>query len=238
MPNPLIPGPEFPNVAQLPGVPQLARASAVVGNISLAVGAVQSFLGLAAQQKPAWGVFLARKGTGVLTRSNIGDPVITPDNFTEFGVHASWKLSTFPIQDGAFSSYNKVVIPRTVSLKMTKGGTVQQRTQLLAQIAGIAKDTNFYNILVPEGVYLDFNVESTVLRRVGQTGAYYFADLEIIFQNIRSVTGQYSTTTANTTNAQNPVATPPQNLGTQSPQTAVPTSVAQAAATAIANTPH
>lgn len=226
MPNPVIPLPEFPNVPQLPGVPQLARASAFFNNVTLAASAVQQFLWAATQIKPTWGLFGAT-----------GKIVISPDNYLGFENSNDWKISDFPLQDGKFSAYNKVIIPYTASVKITKGGSLTQRKTLLQQLDSISGDTNLYKLLTPEKSYMAINIASYKIRRMGAEGAYYFADLEIFFRNINAVSSQYSTTSANTVNAKNANATPAQNLGTLSPITAVPGSVAASAATAIANTP-
>lgn len=226
MPNPVIPVPEFPNVPKLPGVPQLARASAFVNNVSLAVGAISKFLWASTQTKPTWGLFNAA-----------GKIVISPDNYLGFENSNDWKISDFPLQDGQFSAYNKVIIPFTASVKITKGGTLSQRKTLLQQLDQISGDTNLYRLLTPEKSYMNINVSTYRIRRMGNEGAYYFADLEIFFRNIQTVTSQYSTTTANTSNAQNPNATPPQNLGTQSPLAVVPGSVSAAVAASIVATP-
>lgn len=216
MPNPIINVPEFPNVAQLPGVPQLVRANQAVNTVRLAVGAVSSFLGTAAGAKPAWGIFDAN-----------GNLVIQPDSFLEFDNSNEWKIADFPVQDGNFESYNKVVIPYTSSVKLSKGGSLQDRKTLLDKVASIAGDTKLYRILTPEKSYPSVNVLRYAIRRMGREGAYFFADLEIFFRNIQSAPSQYSSTTANTVNAQNPAATPSQNLGNQLAQSGVPASVQQ-----------
>lgn len=226
MPNPVIPLPEFPTVPQLPGVPQLARASAFFNNVTLATSAIQQFLWSSTQVKPTWGLFNAA-----------GAVVISPDNYLGLENSNDWKVSDFPLQDGQFSAYNKVVIPFTVSVKITKGGSLQQRKTLLQQLDAIAGDTNVYKLIVPEKSYLKLNITSYRQRRMGSEGAYYFADLEIFFRNIQASPSQYSSTTANTINAQNPNATPPQNLGVQSAVTTVSAVTSAQAAAAIANTP-
>lgn len=216
MPNPIINVPEFPNVAQLPGVPQLVRANQAINTVRLAVGAVSQFLGAATAAKPTWAILDAN-----------GNVIIQPDSFLDFDNSNEWKIADFPIQDGEFSSYNKVVIPYTASVKLSKGGSLQDRKNLLDKIQSIAGDTNLYSILTPEKQYPDVNILRYAIRRLGREGAYFFADLEIFFRNIQSVSSQYSTTTANTVNAQNPAATPSQNLGNQLAQATVPASVQQ-----------
>lgn len=227
MPNPIIPLPKFPNVAQLPGVPQLMRASQAIGTIQLAVGAVQHFLGQAAQVGPTWGIF-----------DDAGNLAIKPDNFLGFNNSNEWNLPTFPLQDGEFSSYNKVKLPGESSVKISKGGSLQDRKNLLNKIATMAGDTRLYSILTPEVSYPSVNIRRYSIRRQGREGAYYFADLEIFFRVIQQTTSQYSSTDANTANAINPVALPTINLGTQFPQVNVLPSVQSAVNTALANTPH
>lgn len=222
MPNPIIPLPRFPQVAQLPGVPQLVRASQAVNTIQLAVGAIQKFLGSPSKQL-VWGVF-----------DQDGNAVIRPDSYQGFENQNRWRISQFPIQDGDFQSYNKVIIPRVITLKITQGGSLQQRTTLLAALQAIGGDTNLYNIIVPEGIYLNFNCEGYTLRRMGREGAYFFADLDVHFTNIKQATSVYSTTTANTANAKNPAALPVQNLGTQLPQLTLLPSVRDAVNAAVA----
>ena len=227
MPNPLIPLPQFPNVAQLPGVPQLVRANQAIGTVKLAVGAVQKFLGQAAQAGPSWGIF-----------DDKGNLALQPDNFLDFDSSSDWNLPTFPLQDGEFSNYNKVKLPREDSVKITKGGSLQDRKNLLDKLESIAGDTKLYSILTPEKTYPAVNIRRYTIRRLGREGAYYFADLEIYFRSIQQTTSQYSTTAANTANAQNPAATPSFNLGTQFPQLTVPPSVQSIVKTVIANAPN
>lgn len=216
MPNPIIPLPQFPNVAQLPGVPQLVRANQAINTVTLAVGAIQHFLGPAASVGPTWGLF-----------DSVGNLVIQPDSILGFENQNSWRISDFPLQDGEFASYNKVKLPYTAALKLTKGGTVQDRKNLLDKIQSIAGDTRVYTILSPEKSYPTVNIENYRIRRMGKEGAYFFADLEIFFRNIQSTPSQYSDTTANTANATNPVALPTTNLGTQLPGITVPSAVQQ-----------
>lgn len=222
MPNPIIPLPRFPQVAQLPGVPQLVRANQAINTIQLAAGAIQKFLGSPSKQL-VWGVF-----------DQDGNAVIQPDSYQGFDNQNRWKISQFPIQDGDFQSYNKVVIPRTITLKLTQGGSLQQRSTLLAAIQAISADTNLYNIISPEGTYLNFNCEGSTLRRMGRDGAYFFADLDVHFTNIKQATSVYSATTANTAGALNPSALPAQNLGTQLPKLIVELPIRDAVNSAVA----
>lgn len=225
MPNPIIPVPKFPNVPKLPGVPQLIRANQAIGTVQLAVGAIQKFLGNSSAKR-IWGI----------TDQN-GNLIIKPSSYLGFDNQQTWKISDFPLQDGDFSTYNKVVIPPTIVLKIAQGGSFSDRANLLAKLSSIGGDFNLYNILVPEGTYINYNCEGFTIRRMGSSGAYYFADLDVHFRKIKQTTSQYSSTTANTSNAKNPPALPAQNQGTQSPQTAVPPAVQAAVQKLITTLP-
>jgi hypothetical protein len=226
MPNPIIPLPEFPNVAKLPGVPQLVRASAAINTVQLAVGAVSKLLGLAST-KAVWGIF-----------DQSGNAVIQPSSYLGFSNDNSWRIASFPLQDGEYSNYNKVVNPPTVSLRIAQGGTLQDRTNLLATLKRIGGGLQKYNILVPEGTYLNYSIERYAIHRMGASGAYYFSDLEIFFQNIQETPSQYSNTSASTINAINPTALPTVNLGTQLTQLTVPQSVQNAVNSAVTSAPN
>lgn len=206
--------PPFPQIPALPGVPQLARSvlfppppTPTLGN-----NAPAGTLWRAGQSGPTWGVFLKSK------------LVLQPDSIVDFDNRNEWRVSDFPVQAGAFASYNKVTVPFEISVKMTKGGTQAQRSAFLDQLDTIAGDLNLYTILTPERSYLNVNITRYELARRGVGGAFWFNDVEVFFRQIRTVAAQYTTTAAAMQNAQNADAQPPTNTGviqTQPPPTGV-----------------
>lgn len=93
----------------------------------------------------AWGIYFG------------GAPVIIADNVVEVQYRQQWSISDFPVERGAFESYDKVQIPYDARLRFTAGGSAANRTAMLASIAAIAGDTNLYDVVTPEAVYLSCN---------------------------------------------------------------------------------
>jgi hypothetical protein len=216
-----VPLPPFPNVPQLPGVPQLARSLLFPTSISITLGtpATQGALWQASQAAPVWGIF-----------DQDNNQVVTPDSVADFGWRQEFRVSNFPVQQGQFASYNRVLLPFESSIILTKGGTLSERQTFLQQIDAIAAAGNIqlYNIATPEKSYIDVTITRAELSRRGKDNAYYF-DVELFFVQVISVNAQYTTTgTTSTADAQEPSAVPTANNGLSS--ASVPSPAVQAAA--------
>lgn len=231
MPLPIIPVPPYPNVLNLPGVPQLVRTVAPFYTqlkVTLGVQAVQSQLWASSKAAPTWGIF---DSTG--TRQ-----VITPDSVLNFDNRNDWRVSDFPVEQGQFASYNKVILPPEYSVRLTKGGSLSDRTAFLQQIATISGDLNKYILVTPERSYPSINVLRNEVTRRGAEGAYFLAEVDIFFREVVEVTPQYSSTTANTANAQNVAAQPATNQGLLQPVTLTDPGVSASVTAALAGAPN
>jgi hypothetical protein len=230
MPLPNISKPQYPNVPALLGVPQLVRiALNQPPNYTQLVAQTtkqQALLSAAAMNPPSWGIFNLSAGL---------DPVVLPDSIYAFDQSQEWKTPDFVLQNGGFASYDKVTLPFELSVRLNKGGSLADRTQMLNAIDAIAGDTNLYAILTPEKTYLNCNIRRTELVRRSKEGAY-FIEVDVFFRQINQVSAQYSISTADTTNAKSPAATPSVSLGNVQPSTNVPAAATAAAQTAITNT--
>jgi hypothetical protein len=223
----------FPNVPALPGVPQLARASqaalTAIGP-ALSGAAAVGALWRALFVTPQWGIYKqvpppsAPDADGLVTVTVKGNltPVVTPDSVLEFGYRNEFDVSDYPIQDGAFASYNKVANPFETSVRLSKGGSQADRQQFLAQIEQIMGTLDMYYILTPEKTYNNINPYRYELTRRGANGAYFLTEVDLYFREIRTVTAQYTQTSTVTTNAQQASAQPVQNTGTVNGGTSTP----------------
>lgn len=216
--------PQFPNVALLPGVPQLARSLLLQALTPPALGfaANPDVLWHATQTAPIWGVF---DGNGNL--------VVQPDSIMDFGWRKENRIGNFPIQQGQFGTYNRVGLPFESSITLTKGGDLASRSAFLQQIDVLVAQANInlYTIRTPEKSYVDVSVTRAELSRRGKDNAFYF-DVELYFIEIAQVAAQYSTAVTPIANAQPPSAVPTVNQGLNNPQ--VPsTAVQKSALTAI-----
>ena len=198
--------PDFPNVPNLPGVPQVARLlGAVNAPVNTILEAANTVLGLLTSA-PVWGIY-----------DQNNNKVVSPDSFADFSNRNEWNVVSFPVQAGSFASYNKVVVPFEISLRMRKGGTLSERTDFINQIAAIAADTNLYTVVTPEIAYENVNVTRYEVTRRGAGGAYYLAEVDIFLVQILQVTPQYTNTSLATQNAQDPSALPAGNQGNLPP---------------------
>jgi hypothetical protein len=208
----LIPANPFPNVPNLPGVPQIKRSAQFPPSPAPGLGspAAMGTLWASTQSAPVWGIF------------NGATAVVTPDSIINFGYKHSTNLPDYPIQQGAFGSFNRVSLPFETSVTMTKGGSLADRNAFLAQVDAI--DTGpgallLYTIVTAEKSYLNCNVMDVELTRRGAANAAWF-DVEVRFRQIFPVSVQFSTSTNATSLAfaQDPSATPFVNQGLVQPQ--------------------
>lgn len=230
MPLPNILVPKFPNVAALPGVPQLVRTIAAYYadlQVTRGVQAAQSALWQASKIAPTWGIFNSK-----------GVRVVVPDNVLNFDNRNEWRVSDFPVQLSAFASFNKVLLPPETAVRLTKGGSLSDRKVFIQQIETIAGDTNLYTIRTPEKSYPNVNVLRYEITRRGAEGAYYLAEVDIFFRAVVQITPLYSNTSANTANAQQPAAQPATNQGLLQPVAVTDAGLQQYVTTAVNQAPN
>ena len=134
----------------------------------------------------AWGIFLD------------GVHVLEPDSFLGYEYMNESKVSQYPQQSGAFQSYNKVATPFDVRVRMSKGGTIADRTAYLAEVEAAAKSLNLYSVVTPEKTYLNTNIVKVSHRHAQREGATLLV-VELWFLEIRNTaTAQFYQTTSNT----------------------------------------
>jgi hypothetical protein len=178
---------------------------------------------------PQWGLF------------KNGAPIVLCDSVNAFDYRNSSVVSDYPQEDGSFTSYDKVQTPFDVRLRFVTGGSVSAREAMLASILTIAQDTQLYDAVTPEQVYVNCNVVHVAYRRTNANGNGLLV-IDVGLQEIRvtaeaafvdnpspatSSTGSGSTSSgspavatapvAPITAPQNPAATSPVNEGTVQP---------------------
>ena len=236
---------EFPNVPKLPGVPQLRRSSlpnttpAILGG-GLALGR----LVLALTRDSGWGIYRDFSNEDAQARkefdqrhANTPDderpafigvvrgtptPVLVPDSFLHFGFRQEWSVTTAPTELGGFAAYNKVNNPYETQVRVTKGGSLRERTAFLEKLDALSRTLSLYKIVTPERTYLGANITRYEVTRKEAAGAYFLAEVDIFFTEIRTVTSEYTTTTFNTQSAKEASSESIQNFGVKQPEPAVP----------------
>ena len=106
----------------------------------------------------SWGLFLG------------GAPVIKAESVTGVEYRKESMIADYPMEQGAFATYNKVKMPFDVRLRFTAGKTEAARAALIASVAAIADDVNLYDVVTPETVYTSVNVAHNDYRRTARSG--------------------------------------------------------------------
>lgn len=227
----------YPDVAKLPGVPQINRSSAFpTGTPPVLAGALAlGRLLLAVLQKNVWAIYLDRTAealaeerrnneliasgdTAELTVRASDPPVLVPDSFRTFTFKNEWSVIDAPTEDGGFATYNKVNNPYELILRMTKGGSRADRTEFLEKLDAIARSLEVYKVVTPERTYYSLNVTRYEIRRDEARGAFWMSEIDVYFREIRTVTSEYTTSGSSTANSRTPGAAPIVNNGTAQPQ--------------------
>lgn len=196
MAMPIIAVPQFPDVPNVPGVPSLNRMVgsvleprfAGIGGLPIALGIEIADRfgtnGLIGQDNPnlpaprpaeVWGLFTAG-----------GQPVVIADSVLSVEFRNETHISNYPQEAGAFAAYNKVATPYRVRIRLSKGGTVEDRRSFLSALEAVANASNvaLYSVVTPERTYDSANVTGIDYMREQRSGAAMLI-VELIVEEIR-----------------------------------------------------
>ena len=105
-----------------------------------------------------WGVFSG------------GAPVIAADTVTSLDYKQEWAISDFPVERGAFESYDKVALPYDARVRFAAGGSAANREALLGSIAAVAGTTQVFDVVTPEAVYVSATISHYSYQRTASRG--------------------------------------------------------------------
>lgn len=194
--SPALSGLFAPGLALIsPGAPLLLADAA----------ALASLLGLAS--KPRWGVYKNDGSATVL----VGDSVLTVTYERET------RVPTYPVENGGFQSYNKVALPREMSVRLAKGGTKAEREGFLNLAATLVGTTDLYSVVQPD--YVAKNMTFTRMRYDREAGPQLLV-VELFAEEVRMLASTAFSNTANPNDAA------PDNQGTVQTQTPTTAQVA------------
>lgn len=143
----------------IPGVPPLLNKIGNVGNkVILLVADASRVLGLFSNAAPQWGIYKNKK------------LALKPDSIVSIEAKTPWLVSDYPMEKGAFQSYNKVKQPREARVRMNKGGAVASRTQFFLTLKAMASSLDVYDIYMPEGALQSMTLVSYEFVRTATSG--------------------------------------------------------------------
>lgn len=166
-------------VPNLPGVPVLASYAASVVDDLLTSEGPDVYDSVSPAQ---WGIFLG------------GAPVIVADTVMTFDYKREFAIADYPIEQGAFATYDKVQIPFDVRFRFTSGGSEANRAALINSAEAVAEDsTNLYTAVTPEKTYPSVTVSHVGYSRNHAVGIVS-VDLWCLNVNVQSATTTFQNT--------------------------------------------
>ena len=130
-----------------------------------------------------WGVF-----------DQSGKSVMDIDTITAMRYTNKSRVSDFPVEDGAFTTYNKVSTPFKMQVKIAVGGSRQRISNFITKLETLKNDTvNLYHFVTPEMTYLNCTVEEISYSRENAKGQDLVVALVDLLE-VRVVTPSYTTT--------------------------------------------
>jgi hypothetical protein len=151
---------------------------------------------------------------GVFDSANL--PVFDVDTCVEVGLDDSSKVSDFPVEQGGFVDYNKVVQPQHFKLRLAVGG--RTRCALFLEALRAEKNGVFLrNIVLPEISYLNVTLEKYDWKRTASSGQNMII-AETSWKEIREVTPQYATVALPAAKVKNPASASKPDTGKQQEQ--------------------
>ncbi|MGS1109031.1 hypothetical protein ACVCNH_22430 [Achromobacter anxifer] len=153
---PLIP---FPDVPSSPGVPAVFRAAtlpAVAERASFELAALTDLI----FGPPRWGLYGAS-----------GQQVLVFETFLSIAFSEATQISSYPSEQGGFSSFNKVDAPFEATLKLAHAGDPASRNVMLSVLERIVGSTELYTVVTPEIVYPSANLVKYSYTRADKNGS-------------------------------------------------------------------
>jgi len=155
--------------------------------------------------------------------SGTSDEAITPDSFCELEFRGESRVCNYPLERGAFASYNKVQMPFGLRVQLVCDGNLMGTDDFLRQLAYMLNSTETYDLSTPHGFYEGVTVTRFDYKKTAKAGASMIV-ADVMFEEIREVAS--ATYTANgsaptITGARSPSAESQRNAGTAT--TAAPT---------------
>lgn len=140
----------------------MLRNYATIADVSTfgLLGISDALSGLIGTDPVKWGVF-----------DQQGQPVALADSILSVDYSNGSKVSNYPVENGAFASYNKVANPYDVKITMTCGGSEFLRSNFINALDDAADSIDLYNIMTPEKSYFDANIERVDWMRSQSKGA-------------------------------------------------------------------
>lgn len=168
----------MPQVPNVPGVPALDSYSD--NDVALLFAdVVDAIFGILFPEQ--WGIFLD------------GVPVLVYDNQVSFEYVQDWKISTYPVEQGSFQSYDKVQLPSEIRCRFSAGASTTNRQAMLQSIDDVMNTTDLYDVVTPETVFLGYNFTHRDYSRTAERVGLVQIDV-VLTEVLETATAQFQDT--------------------------------------------
>lgn len=155
--------------------------------------------------------------------------IIVPDTVPRFEFRGDRRISDYPVEQGAFASYNKVATPYEIRMTMVCSGLnyaqgaisalglnlsqgFMQKSDFIDTLNYMLDTTDLFTIVTPDKAYENANLEHYDYKRETRDGATMLK-IEAWFREVR-VTASATYSDGGPVNSDSPSAADPVSLGT------------------------
>lgn len=100
-----------------------------------------------------------------------GNLAINPTSFLGLENRNSTWISNYPLEEGAFESFNKVADPFDLVVGMACGGNLGERADFLARVKELAASLTLFRLVTPEETFDSVNIQRYDYARKTHNGA-------------------------------------------------------------------
>lgn len=164
----------------LNGVPNLLKkqvkttAITILGNV---VGAAFDFF----FPPPKWGIYFP--GTN--------DIAMHVSSVVELDISAEAVVSNYPLENGSFTTYNKVLQPKYFSLRITRDGAEYLQSDMQGWLERELDFPSLYDVVCPTKTWQNVTLASYREVKNSRSGAAMMT-VDCLFQEVRELPAEYS----------------------------------------------
>ena len=115
------------------------------------------------------------------------------NSMQEFSAEKSSRLPDEPIEKGSFSTYNRIIEPRSITCQLSVEGSAQKLQSAIDRLTDLCENDEKITLTTPEQSYPNMMLESFDYRRDATNGrGVLYVDLR--FKEIREVQSAQTTT--------------------------------------------
>ena len=189
------------------GIPDLKSGITFKSITNSALGLVQgAFWQSLKGSQENWGLYTKPTKTGKIYRLGFKDSsqsvlnqlysLVSLNSYQisvlSMNVGGASSASDFPVEEGSFATYNKVIRPETVRVSYAVSGSASDRALFLSEIRDAKNNNTLLDVYMPEtvGLYQNYTIVNYQMNRSADSGAsIFYIDVDLI--EVKEVSAKY-----------------------------------------------